>query len=254
MGNCLFKCCQNSSKEDETDEALHNSRSPLLLPSDNHLSAPQPPSSPESCHFHTPPSSPLHSPVAGSFKTELQEIPISIHMSSPTIHVLQGGSTVAGHGLALIEATIQVENQATYYWEWHVSSKTSSSISCMFGVSLTRTPHYYQLLGGNGSASSLVMATKRMHSLQVSGGDVVGVVLEGADEMKKKLAIYRNGQLQEEVVLTHNKGPLYPSVWLPSLDKEEGMEISFVAEGFRQPPPSFKFVSLTREPPALVLA
>lgn len=147
-------------------------------------------------------------------------------MSQPTIQIQSDVSTtscdssniVSGHGLAIADLALE---QDYSYWEWHVIKKRlqdldkDSTDECKIGISTTRNQKFYEILQGDGNASSLILATKLMTSMGgLVDGDVVGVCTD-LKSFPKSIQIYLNGKKIDEFDLKRYRGTVYPAIWLP---------------------------------------
>lgn len=149
-------------------------------------------------------------------------IRISEDMSQPTIRILNDDddtpNSVSGHGLAISNEAIE---QDFSYWEWHITNKSTSDDNaeeCKIGLSTARNSKFYDILQGDGNASSLILATKLMRPVSnLSNGDVIGVYFD-FKSTKKSVLLYHNGEKVDDFTLSRFRGNLYPAIWLPPPD------------------------------------
>uniref|UniRef100_A0A7S2R1B1 B30.2/SPRY domain-containing protein n=1 Tax=Eucampia antarctica TaxID=49252 RepID=A0A7S2R1B1_9STRA len=167
-------------------------------------------------------------------------IPFSEEMSQSTVQIqndMSGGSCddddvsniVSGHGLAIAEVAV---DQDYSYWEWHIIKKCgpdstsnndivsiAAAAECKIGLSIARNQKFYEILKGDGNATSLVLATKLMRSFgSLLNGDTVGVYVD-LKSQPKSIQLYRNGVKVDDFDLKRFRGKVYPAIWLPPPDE-----------------------------------
>lgn len=149
--------------------------------------------------------------MAGESMPQLHSI--NPEMSAPTIQTsIDSSDEVKGHGLALVDVTVE---QDRAYWEWRIriDSDTASTSYPMFGVSNKRNAKFYQILS-ESTLPPQKHGTKFMVEFpNLSDGDVIGIVVKQSEI--PMIQLYLNGVVQEDLVVTRFRGTVYPSIFLP---------------------------------------
>ncbi|KAL3793827.1 hypothetical protein HJC23_006187 [Cyclotella cryptica] len=161
--------------------------------------------------------------VAGESMPQVHSIDIG--MSAPTIQTsIDSSAEVQGHGLALLDVTVE---QDRAYWEWRVrmNGDATSSWPPMFGVSNKRNAKFYEILA-ESAVPPEKHGTKFMCAApNLKDGDVVGVVVRQSEI--PMIQLYLNGEAQDGLVVSRFRGTVYPSIFLPECS-EGSISASFL--------------------------
>ena len=150
--------------------------------------------------------------MVGESATQVHSIDVA--MSAPSIKTSNElGSEVSGHGLALIETAVEQERA---YWEWSVKmSGETSATPPMIGVSNKRNSKFYEILA-ESSIPEEKHGTKFMCPVpNLKDGDVIGVVVQQSE--LPMVQLYKNGELQDGLLVARFRGTVFPSVYLPQI-------------------------------------
>ena len=169
-------------------------------------------------------------------------------MSAPSVQI--NGLTVSGHGLALIDVSIE---QDACYWEWHISAAESTNksnqvdhSSLKFGVATRKSKEFFERLGDmheNDDEMSVDDGTKLMRSIpNVRNSDTIGVAVQQSDLPMVQFLL--NGEPIHELAISRFRGMVFPSILLT-----DGYSATFVwnEDEFKEMSPHVRFGPLIPE-------
>ncbi|KAG7341356.1 hypothetical protein IV203_023307 [Nitzschia inconspicua] len=159
-------------------------------------------------------------------QTAKKTLVVSAKMSAPTVKILDGGTTLKGHGLALVATALE---QDAAYWEWHVTLPARKHVdTVLFGVTTKKDRQFYKDREGKESTegeSSEEEGTNWMRKVEIQNGDVVGVAVQQSD--LPMLQFFHNGEPMYDISINRFRGTVYPAICLPKSAAEE-LQISAV--------------------------
>lgn len=171
---------------------------------------------------------------------------ISRKMSAPSTMSIGGTPRVTGHGLALVDVSVE---QDSAYWEWSLeipSRKRKKRIldsddenddggttdvaddgaeeeehdeefdtQLKFGVTTKKSPEFYKNLEANETDdSSIDDGTLWMRCIprKLYNGDTIGIAVQQSD--LPMIQFYHNGEPCSEVTVNRFRGSVYPSIYV----------------------------------------
>lgn len=188
---------------------------------------------------------------------------ISKSMSAPTIQI--HGLNVKGHGLALVDVSIE---QDCAYWEWHIETSTSTSnnnsndedddddffnqgMVMKFGVATKKNRDFYKALNNNEVDDAMPMedGTALMKPIQnIQNGDTIGIAVQQDD--LPMIQFFLNGEPLHEIAINRFRGMVFPSLFIDGeedeMDNDQGVNVKFVwkEHEFKEMSPSVRFKPL----------
>eukprot|EP00557_Chaetoceros_sp_GSL56_P008270 CAMPEP_0176501096 /NCGR_PEP_ID=MMETSP0200_2-20121128/13965_1 /TAXON_ID=947934 /ORGANISM="Chaetoceros sp., Strain GSL56" /LENGTH=159 /DNA_ID=CAMNT_0017899933 /DNA_START=172 /DNA_END=648 /DNA_ORIENTATION=- len=148
-------------------------------------------------------------------------------MSAPTVKI--NGLTVTGHGLALVNVSIE---QDASYWEWHIATDDNVALDdddghsiLKFGVATRKNRDFFEALGDmedNDDEMSVDDGTKLMRAIpNVKSGDTIGVAVQQSD--LPMVQFLHNGEPIHELAISRFRGMVFPSIYM-----RDGYSATFV--------------------------
>jgi hypothetical protein len=175
-------------------------------------------------------------------------------MSAPTVNI--NGLTVTGHGLALVNVSIE---QDASYWEWHITADVSNTgnrngdgpsldghSTLKFGVATRKNREFFEALGDmqeNDDEMSVDDGTKLMRAIpNVKSGDTIGVAVQQSDLPMVQFLL--NGEPIHDLAISRFRGMVFPSIFM-----SDGYSATFVwnEDEFKEMSPHVRFGPLIPE-------
>jgi hypothetical protein len=179
---------------------------------------------------------------------------ISHQMSAPTVQI--NGLTVTGHGLALVNVSIE---QDASYWEWHINAddwnednrdgdnfSLDGNSMLKFGVATRKNRDFFEALGDmqdNDDEMSVDDGTKLMREIpDVKSGDTIGVAVQQSDLPMVQFLL--NGEPIHDLAISRFRGMVFPSIFM-----RDGYSATFVwnEDEFKEMSPHVRFGPLIPE-------